>query len=617
MKERISIILAILVSCCACPAFATVYNVPGDSVTIQGGINLASYGDTVQVAANSYSENITLKNGVALIGADAATTTINGNIAGSAVTSSNCDPNTLLDSFTITNGLISNIDGGGMFISGGNPTITNCTFEENDIRHANGAGMYIFNGSPLVSNCTFIDNTVNLGTAGNNGGGMYIDNGSPLIINCTFWRNNAAGYGGGIYVDATPVLTNCIMWGNTATLGAPEIFYGGGIPIISYSDIEGSGGSAGWTGTVGIDGGGNIDADPLLESIFDVHLQAGSPCIDAGDNDAVPVGVTMNMDGTQRFLDDLSTADTGNGTAPIVDMGAYEYDPYIYVDASAPAAGDGTTWATAYKYLQDGLADVAISGLDILVAEGTYYPDEDEAGNVTLGARSETFQLINGVYIRGGYQTGGTHVREPSQYETILSGDLLENDGPDFANNDENSIHVVTGSTITDPNTILDGFTITAGNANGSGPDDDGGGMYNDSGSPTVISCTFRGNSAFTGGGMYNSNSSNPIVTNCRFTGNVTSGAGGGMYNSDSSPTVTNSIFTGNSADFSGGGMQNWDSSNPTVINCTFSDNSADNGGGMRNVNSSPMMTNCILWANTADNSNEIYNKGYGYIFDH
>lgn len=46
----------------------------------------------------------------------------------------------------------------------------------------------------------------------------------------------------------------------------------------------------------------------------------------------------------------------------------------------------------------------------------------------------------------------------------------------------ENSFHVTTGSG-TDETAVLDGFTITAGTANGSYPDGSGGGIYNDSGS--------------------------------------------------------------------------------------------------------------------------------------
>ncbi len=45
------------------------------------------------------------------------------------------------------------------------------------------------------------------------------------------------------------------------------------------------------------------------------------------------------------------------------------------VDDNAPAGGNGQSWGTAYKYLQDALT-AATSGNEIWVAEGVYYPDE-------------------------------------------------------------------------------------------------------------------------------------------------------------------------------------------------------------------------------------------------
>ena len=57
----------------------------------------------------------------------------------------------------------------------------------------------------------------------------------------------------------------------------------------------------------------------------DVRLRPGSPCIDAGDNTAVPGDITTDLDGNPRFVDDPDTPDSGNGDPPIVDMGAYEF----------------------------------------------------------------------------------------------------------------------------------------------------------------------------------------------------------------------------------------------------------------------------------------------------
>jgi len=125
----------------------------------------------------------------------------------------------------------------------------------------------------------------------------------------------------------------------------------------------------------------------------------------------------------------------------------------IYVDADA-AGGDGTSWGTAYKYLQDALYKPPTGGDQIWVAEGTYKPDQ--GGGQTPGSRTATFQLINGVAIYGGFAGIETTLeqRDWTSNVTILSGDL-NGDDVGFTNNGENSYHVVTGSG-TDANAVLD-----------------------------------------------------------------------------------------------------------------------------------------------------------------
>jgi len=173
----------------------------------------------------------------------------------------------------------------------------------------------------------------------------------------------------------------------------------------------------------------------------------------------------------------------------------------IYVDANTSTGGDGTTWATAYKYLQDALTDAGVSGNDIWVAAGTYKPDDDDAHDPNgTGLRADTFQLINSVAIYGGFPSGGGmwEQRHPNRYETILSGDLDDNDVGASDPCDllteptrgENSYTVVT-ATATDATAILDGFTITGGNAN-----EAGGGITIENSSPVIQSCIIRGNTA-------------------------------------------------------------------------------------------------------------------------
>ena len=266
----------------------------------------------------------------------------------------------------------------------------------------------------------------------------------------------------------------------------------------------------------------------------------------------------------------------------------------LYVEDDAPPGGNGTSWATAFTYLQDALA-TATPGDEIRVAGGTYTPDRDEAGRQTPGYRGSAFVLINGLAVRGGYRgcpggdcnSGDPNDRALVSFKSIMSGDLLGNDNEvalpdvflDDPSRDDNSNHVV-GALYLDGTAVLDGFTITAGNADGlDSPDSMGGGMYNTSGSPTVTNCIFSRNAAYWGGGGMANTEGSPTVTNCIFRRNYAEIGGGGMYNErNSSPTVVNCVFTGNATGFpgwGGGGMHNAFRSNPTVTNCTFSRNVA------------------------------------------
>lgn len=106
----------------------------------------------------------------------------------------------------------------------------------------------------------------------------------------------------------------------------------------------------------------------------------------------------------------------------------------------------------------------------------------------------------------------------------------------------------------------------------------DGAGISN-SGTLTVINCTFSHNSAAFGGGI--SNGGTLTVINSTFLGNSASQSGGAIENADATLTVTNSTFSNNSAIAGfGGGIDNFFSATLTVTNDTFSGNSAGVGGG-------------------------------------
>ena len=184
---------------------------------------------------------------------------------------------------------------------------------------------------------------------------------------------------------------------------------------------------------------------------------------------------------------------------------------------------------------------------------------------------------------------------------TTLSGDIgITGD------NGDNSYHVIYSAGLSSA-TVLDGFTITLGQADGAGLHSEGAGIYNNSSNITIENCRFHLNSADReGGGMLNTNNSSPIINNCVFSENRTENDdGGGMMNrSTSSPSVTNCIFTLNYSYLDGGGMYNQNSSNPTITNCIFDSNSAENNAGaMYNFdNSSPTINDCTFSGNIAPN---------------
>ncbi|HUU97115.1 MAG TPA: right-handed parallel beta-helix repeat-containing protein [Phycisphaerae bacterium] len=221
--------------------------------------------------------------------------------------------------------------GGGVHCEDSSPTISNCTITANTAGSGGGLSCWT-SSSPVVANCTITGNTASIG------GGVHCVESSPTMRNCTVSANTAHyGISGGVYCYYShPRITNCVLWDDKPE----EIRLGGGSDlIVSYSDVQG-----GWPGA------GNIDADPLFVDPDgpdddpntwednDFHLSAGSPCIDAGCNWAVPPDTAdldedgdtseytpLDLDGEGRFFDDPDTGDTGCGCPPIVDMGAYEF----------------------------------------------------------------------------------------------------------------------------------------------------------------------------------------------------------------------------------------------------------------------------------------------------
>ncbi|PQJ35083.1 hypothetical protein BSZ35_11175 [Salinibacter sp. 10B] len=306
--------------------------------------------------------------------------------------------------------------------------------------------------------------------------------------------------------------------------------------------------------------------------------------------------------------------------------------PDIYVDADATVSGcgsassisdlDGSSWDCAYPALQDAFDEVNNSSFstsfEIWVAGGTYYPDVDNVDNNgdastehSAESRSESFTLIrDDVAFYGGFDGtdgsgGGTQEsnrsdRDPEAYPVTLSGDVDEDNS-----SAGNAYHVVyldgrtgTGTTLTST-TVIDGLTVTGGNANGSSPNNRGGGLYCD------------GSDDGTGGG----DECSPVLQRLTFENNRTgnTGFGGAIYvdaeGGMASPTIRASSFLQNTSQDGGAIFNNGDpgTANGEIVNATFFGNGAGNGGAIfndaDNGTASLSIINATFAGNTASGS--------------
>ncbi|MDP2896114.1 MAG: choice-of-anchor Q domain-containing protein [bacterium] len=536
---------------------------------VQEGIDASSDGDTVIVAEGAYVENVHFhgKN-ITLTGTDpldstvVANTIIDGNQSGSVVTFSGTENETCtLSGFTIRNGnaphgggvsggawnsqtharISNNVIaansadwGGGLAFCGG--LIQNNVIRNNSARH--GGGVDYCSGAIL-------NNRIVGNSAEADGGGLEYCYGT--IENNTIYGNSAQE-GGGLY-DCDGEIRNCIIWGNVSQ-ATPQV-YASSEPVYCCIERWSSGGE------------GNMGFNPyfVAPENGDLHLRPRSPCIDAGDpaspfpNEPEPNGGRIDMGAYGNTWEATpKSPDTDNDNLPddweadffggllqganddpdgdlLANMEEYRraFDPTVpvgpwYVDASVPLfSGDGASWETAFKMIQQGIY-VARDGGTIIVARGTYYENiRLKSYNVVLRSTDPCDSNVVANTIIDGMQAGS----------------------------------VVTFTGTEDETCRLSGFTIRNGKAQ------DGGGIYGGTwGNPTHATIernVIRESAADScGGGLYECDGTvrnNVIAYN-------SAGAGGGLYECDG--TIENNTIWANSAR-RGGGLA---SCKAVTVNC-------------------------------------------------
>ncbi len=301
-----------------------------------------------------------------------------------------------------------------------------------------------------------------------------------------------------------------------------------------------------------------------------------------------PEDVLVWYDADSDGDSDTATVSGGAVTGIDIDMG------FVYVDLNATGgANNGSSWTDAFLDLQDGI-DLAVSGIEVWVAEGTYVPGPSV---------SDYFSTKKGVRVYGGF-AGGETVRQDRDWNahpTILSGEI------GGAGETDNCFHVVIAE-VSNPTAMLNGVTITRGYA-GPGSIGQGGGVRARGGGVTLANVILIDNYASsTGGGVMANLGGTVKAYNCRFVNNrAPGGHGGGYYGSTASAepqTLVNCVFTGNTAWRGGGIALESAGSQPVLVNLSLSGNSAGGeGGGIFTYSTlSFVIENSIFWGNAGTN---------------
>ena len=262
---------------------------------------------------------------------------------------------------------------------------------------------------------------------------------------------------------------------------------------------------------------------------------------------------------------------------------------------------DGRTWDTAFRDLQDALAEMNPPAVnEIWVAAATYHPDEEAPFD-----QSASFSMLDDVGVLGGF-LGNAHPqggetdraqRDPVNNVTILSGTVPGGTARFF-------FGVVVPEDLVTATAVLDGFTIRDGLLSGA---------LMSRASPTFIRCIFTENGGQTnpGGGMrmfgLPGQPASPTVLNCTFTFNVAPG-GGAVDMVLANPKFINCAFRNNSAvagpqcvGCNGGAIRASLNTGLTLINCVFAENYAENQGGAIWVDQTvASLNNCTFWKNEA-----------------
>ncbi len=517
-------------------------------------------------------------------------------------------------------------DGGGVYLRDANAEFTNCLFE-NNVANDDGGGGYFLGAESNFSNCTFSTNsagsgggqygggiyvsggdptfntvTVNLNNQANDGAGVYISNGSSTFNNCDINNNTAVDECGGIYINqGASVFSSCVIDSNTGD------DHGGGIYIRNAASPTFSNCTVSNNSVTGADkyGGGFYITSTASPNITGCTIQGNSATQNGGGLYSTS-STWSNALNNNQFIANTCTGSGGNSRG----RGAG-----AYIEDNCPPITNNTftnnvaTNTTVHQYNGSGGA-LCINGESPQIIGNNFTGNRavsTAAGNNS--ARGGAIYLMNS----SATLTNNTFNNNEAGYGGAI---FTNNCALTFSGNNYSGNKAISykddsgwGGAIafygtTGAGSIIISETFQNNQANK--------GLYNNAGwggalyfsgnglNATLNQVTIQNNTAEDGAGICIDNGADPVFSGNNITGNIASGRGGALFIDGSSAyKMTNTLIYGNDATNGGAIASNANNDgNYFNLNNTIANNTATNGGALYCNNSDMRFRNTIFWGN-------------------
>lgn len=608
----------------AAPAEGATLKVPAQFATIQAALDAAGNGDTVLVAAGTYTgagnrDLDPLGKAITVTGEGGAAATIldvqgtsGAPHRGFVLTAGGSF--LVIDGFTIRNGhhangggilvqglvtaklknlvveqCVADGVGGGMHLLGGaGPTIDQCIFRFNQATQ--GAGVRIDKDCFVAMTGTEIsDNGASAEGGGLSVSGFFANPGTTFVTltDCDIDRNTAPNFGAGVvlFSDVDATFTGCRIRDNVADGGSPE--WGGGLLVefrskatLTGCELSGNGAGA---------GGGLFLQQDGVAHLIDCQIQSNHAKHSGGgihmNGQGTPLATTLEMDGC---LVDGNTADEFgaglNVSLPVVANVRTTTFRGNVVGPLFPSWGGAVMTGFACEVsLEDCLIEQnqADAGAGLFVQQDA----QVEVNRCTLRGNLASKEG-GGVHMNG---QGTPFVTDLEIVDTLIEGNVAENTGGGFSAFGEVTARFER--------------TCFVGNKTGNGSPQFGGGFYtNLAPDLTLVDCVVRENIASSGGGAYFNWATTVEVTGASFVGNTAFSEGGGLVAGGGAIVdLDRATVTSNLAGSAGGGLLAEGAATLlSVKNSLVADNNGPIGGGVRIKNSAATtLVNTTVAGNT------------------